>query len=192
MQKKIILAVLLFATMFTYAKNSNKQKALSSVANFFGIKKQKLVLEGRFVDTDPDHGQFCKVYVDYSQLGNESLTVVGEYSPVGNIGDGIYFNEDEATFGPVELKKDYLSLRQQLADSFSTGMETEVVLSRNNNTLKFSISKQTSFLFISQIVKKNCVIEDYKAIQGYKDVNSVPFLEPKIKNTATKYEMPEK
>ena len=172
MQKIIIITILLFATMTTYAKNSNKQQALSAVEHFFNIKKQKLVLEGRFVGTDPDYGQRCKIYVDLSQLGDEYLTVVGEYTPVGNIGDGIYFNADETTFEQVEVKKDYLSLKQQFTDSISTEMETAVVLSRNNHTLKFSISKKTSFLFFPQTVEKNCMVEYYKEFQEHTDIDS--------------------
>ena len=152
--------------MNTFANNNNKQMALSAVKQFFNIKKQKLIFEGRFVKTDPDYGQICKIFVDFSQIGDEFLTVVGKYTPVGNIGDGIYFNEDEATFEQVELKKDFLSLKQQFTDSFSTGMKTKVVLSKNNNTLKLSIYKQTSFLFFPQTVEKNCIVENYKNIPG--------------------------
>jgi hypothetical protein len=164
MQNFIFVTLLLFAMMNTHAINNNKQKALSAVEHFFSIKNQKVVLEGRYLETDPDYGRTCKIYVDFSQIGNEYLTVAGEYTPLGNIGDGIYFNEDDATFTQVEFKTDFLSLEQQFSDSFSTGMKTKVVLSKVNNTLKFSISKQTSFLLFPQTVEKNCIVENYQKI----------------------------
>jgi hypothetical protein len=162
MRKFIIVTLLLFATLNTYAINNNKQEALSAVEIFFNLKKQKQVLEGRFEKTDPDYGQFCKIYVDFSQAGKEYLTVIGEYTPAGNIGDGIYFNEDAATFKQVELKDNFLSIKQTVTDSLSTGMKTKVVLSKNDKSLKFSITKQTSFLFIPQTIEKNCIVDNYK------------------------------
>lgn len=162
MQKIIIVTLLFCTTMNTYAINDNKQKALSAVEHFFNIKNQKLVFEGRFIETDSEYGRLCKIVVDFSQVGDESLTVVGEYTPTGNIGDGIYFNTDEASFGQVELKEDSLSLKQEFNDTFSTGMNTEVVLIKHDNSLKFSITKETSFLFIPQTVEKHCVVGNFK------------------------------
>ncbi len=164
MQKIVILTLLFCTTMNTYAINDNKQKALSAVEHFFKIKNQKIVFEGRFVETDSEYGRLCKIVVDFSQAGEESLTIVGEYTPAGNIGDGIYFNADDATFEQVELTEDSLSLKQEFNDTFSTGMNTEVVLIKHNNTLKFSITKETSFLFIPQTVEKNCIIGNFENI----------------------------
>lgn len=161
MQKVIIATLLFCTTMNTYAINDNKQKALSAVEHFFNLKDQNLVLEGRFVETDSEYGRLCKIVVDFSQTGDEFLTVIGEYTPVGNIGDGIYFNADDATLEQVELKTNYLSLKQEFNDSFSTRMSTKVELVKENNTLKFSITKETSFLFIPQTVEKNCIVGNY-------------------------------
>jgi hypothetical protein len=148
--------------MNTNAENNRKQVALAAVEQFFNIKKQKLEFEGVFVETDPDYGQVCKINVDLSQVGDEYLTVKGKYSPVGTIGDGIYFDEEGGTFEQIELNKDSLILTQLLTDSFSSGMKTTVLLSKKDNVLKLTLYQQTSFLFFSQTVEKKCIVKNYK------------------------------
>ncbi len=165
----IILSVLLVMSMIVPAQNSNKQKAIDAVKRFFQINDQKLIFEGHFVETDPQFGEACRVNVDFSRPGNEYLTIVGEFTPAGNIGDGIYFKEDENTFLQTELSNDLLTLEQKITDSFSTSIKTWLVLTKNSDTLRFSLYRQTRFLFISDVVEKKCVINNYKPVNNAGD-----------------------
>lgn len=167
MQRILIVTITVFAMMNTHAENNSKQSALAAIEQFFDIKNRKLEFEGVFEETHPDYGQVCNIIVDLSQTGDEYLTLKGEYTPVGNIGDGIYFNEGDETFKRVELENNSLILTQQMADSFSTGMETTILLSKEDNLLKFTIDQQSRFLFFSQTVKKKCIVKNYNILKAH-------------------------
>ncbi len=158
MSKLLFMVIMALVTMNANAIN-NKQLAFSTVKQFFHLKRLKLELDGRFVETDLNYGSACKIHVDFSNTGKEYLTVTGEYTPAGNIGDGIYFNKNISTFIQVELVNNLVTLEQKLTDSFSTATQTTVKLHKKNDTLLFSIYQQSYFLFIPQIVKKKCLVE---------------------------------
>lgn len=162
-QKILIITILLFTTMNIHAEMNNKQVAYSSVRQFFNIKNQKIVLDGHFQESDEAYGQVCKIYIDFTQVGEEYLTVVGEFTPIGTIGDGIYFNEDKSTFQQVKQKNGFLSLEQKITDSFSTGMKTRMELRRNINQLELFLYQNKQFLFFfTQTIEKKCIVDNFK------------------------------
>lgn len=160
MRKLVIFLLLLFASPTVLAL-SNKDQAIDAVKQFFNINKQKQVFNGHFSETDAQYGRFCQVIIDFSRPGKEYLTIVGEFAPVGYTGDGVYFNENEQTFVDVQRTDDLLTLEQKLSDSFSTGTKTWLVLTKNKNTLRFSLYQQIRFMLFTDVVEKKCIIENY-------------------------------
>lgn len=168
MQIFYVISILFIVTMNVHAEFDRKQVAFISIMNFFNVKEQKLVFEGRFIETDSNYGEKCKVVVDFSKVGEEYLTIIGEHSPFGNIGDGIYFNENKLTFEQAELKNEILSLEQNITDSFSTGMKTKVVLTKRTNQLDFYLVQKKRFLFFfNQTIIKKCIVDNFNPKQGY-------------------------
>ncbi|MGR9071917.1 MAG: hypothetical protein ACU833_02515 [Gammaproteobacteria bacterium] len=141
------------------AQNGDKRRAIDVVRRFFDIGERRLALEGRFAETDSAYGESCRVVVDFSIPGREYLTLVGEFTPQGGVGEGIYFDEPDETILNAKLYRDGFTVEQKLTDSFSTWTKTRVKASRMDRGLRFSVYRKTSFFFFTGTVVKTCLVE---------------------------------
>lgn len=158
MKKFLFIPALSLAAMTAYSSSSLKQKAYSAVKTFFQVTEQRLVFKGRYIDTAQDYGKTCQLIIDWTQPGQEFVTLKGEYTPSSSIGDGIYFRAATETFTDVLMNDDKLILEQKLTDTFSTWTKTTLQLSKHANTLDVSLQQTSSFLFFTDTVEKRCVV----------------------------------
>jgi hypothetical protein len=157
MNEKLVFSLLSLLVM-TASSGGMKHQAYSAVKEFFQIAGQRLVFDGRYVDTLSKYGPTCRIVVDFSMPGEEYVAVSGEYTPVGTIGDGLYFDADESTFTQVEFKNESLMIEQKLQEGFSTWTKTRLTVSRHSKKLDVIVHQTSRLLLVPDTVTKRCVV----------------------------------
>ena len=156
--KSFPFVVLIFLMISAaHSKNSLKEKALSAAREFFQLTDQMKEFNGHYLRTSEEYGDTCKIVVDFTRRGHESISVVGEYTPMTTTGDGVFFDETDETFTHFALAKDTFTIEQTIHDSFSTWMKTTIKLSKHETYLDFWLHRSTSVFFVKDSVEKRCV-----------------------------------
>ncbi len=157
----LLFLFILFNLIPGYCEFNIKQGALASVERFFNIRDQKWVMDGMFVDTDAAYGESCQIIIDLSKSGDHILALRGEYDPKNTVGEGINFKAGPDTFMELESAPSRLLIKQAMADSFSTGVETAALLTKEGRILRMKVEIQSTFLFIPSNVSKTCQVNDF-------------------------------
>lgn len=156
---KSALSIAVIAVMLASAEsnNSSKKNALAAVKNFFPIAEQKKEYDGHYVDTLDAYGKNCKIMVDFSRPGHESISLRGEYTPLTSVGDGIFFNAADESFSDFVSSTNSITIEQRIRDGFSTWTETTLILSKSQHGIELRLNKTSSFLLFTDSVEKLCI-----------------------------------
>lgn len=157
MVKRISIVVLAVLTMTAYSDENLKQKAHTALSNFFQLNGKSLSFDGTYFDTPAEFGRTCRINIDFTIPGREYLTISGEYTAVGTLGDGIYFDAAPDTFTRVEIQNGSLIVEQQFRDSFVTGSESVLRATKHSGRLEIRLKQMNRFLFFTDTVEKRCI-----------------------------------
>ncbi|HBA66327.1 MAG TPA: hypothetical protein DCZ48_09180 [Methylococcaceae bacterium] len=157
MVKRISIVVLAVLTMTAYSNENLKQKAYTALSNFFQLNGKSLSFDGAYVDTPAEFGRTCRINIDFTIPGREYLTISGEYTAVGTLGDGIYFDAAPDTFTRVEIQNGSLIVKQQFRDSFVSGSESVLKATKHSGQLEIRLKQMNRFLFFTDTVEKRCI-----------------------------------
>lgn len=157
MVKRISIVVLAVLTMTAYSNENLKQKAHTALSDFFQLNGKSLSFDGAYVDTPAEFGRTCRINIDFTIPGREYLTISGEYTAVGILGDGIYFDAASDTFTKVEIKNGSLIVEQIFSDSFVTGSESVLRATKHSGRLEIRLKQKNRFLFFTDTVEKRCI-----------------------------------
>ncbi|CCE25416.1 hypothetical protein [Methylotuvimicrobium alcaliphilum] len=157
MVKRIFIVVLAVLTMTAYSNENLKQKAHTALSDFFQLNGKSLSFDGTYVDTPAEFGRTCRISIDFTIPGREYLTISGEYTAIGTLGDGIYFDAAPETFTRVELLNGKLIVEQKFSDSFVTGSEYLLQATQHFGQLEIKLKQMNRFLFFTDTVEKRCI-----------------------------------
>lgn len=157
MVKLISIVVLAVLTMTAYSNENLKQKAHTALRDFFQLNGKSLTFDGTFVDTPAEFGRACRINIDFTISGREYLAISGEYTAVGTLGDGIYFDAVPDTFTKVEIQNGSLIVEQKFSDSFVTGSESVLHATMHSGRLEIRLKQMNRFLFFTDTVEKHCI-----------------------------------
>ncbi|WP_404358619.1 hypothetical protein [Methylotuvimicrobium sp. KM1] len=157
MVKRISIFVLAVLTMTAYSNENLKQKAYTALRDFFQLNGKSQGFDGTYVDTPAEFGRTCRIKIDFTIPGREYFTISGEYTAVGTLGDGIYFDAAPDTFTRVEIQNGSLIVEQQFRDSFVTGSESVLQATKHSGRLEIRLKQKNRFLFFTDTVEKRCI-----------------------------------
>jgi hypothetical protein len=157
MYQAFIISVLSIAAVTANAASDIKVNALDGIQKYFPLVDNTLTLNGHYFDTVAEFGKSCRLEVNLTKPGAEYLTIIGEFTPVGTLGDGIYFHAEDDTFTDFKVVGNLLTINQKLSDSFSTWTETTMQFSKNKETLTVILKQTDSLLFFTNTIQKKCL-----------------------------------
>lgn len=158
MFKRVSMVILAVLAMAAYSNENLKQKAHKALRDFFQLNGQSLSFDGTYVDTPVEYGRTCRIHIDFTIPGREYLTISGEFTSAGTLGDGIYFDAAPDTFTRVEQQKGSLIVEQRFRDSFVTGSESVLHATKHSGRLEIRLTQKNRFLFFTDTVKKRCIV----------------------------------